>query len=311
MHSRTLANFRHDLHLHYASRDPARAADYARRHGGGHHFGSYEDALASPDIDVVLIATPPASHLPLTLAALAAGKHAIVEKPAFLHSDDVAEVREAAARAGRLALVAENYCYKPLTTRLRDLIERRVVGDVLFIAVNALKRQTTAGNWRDDADAAGGGALFEGGIHWLNLLANIGLTIESVRGWRPGGGGELERSALVTLQYAEGPVGTLHYSWETPSLLRGLRLSRIYGREGTITFESNGLLTVVNGRHRRIGVPGLRDIGGYRAMFEDFIAALRQDRQPRMDLAQAERDLRLVESAYRSMPSNPVRSGPP
>ncbi len=288
---------------------PARAADCSRRYGGSGYFGSYKEALRDPHIDVVLIATPPVTHLDLTIAALQAGKHVIVEKPAFLRSGDVAVVREAAATADRRVLVAENYCYKPLLWRLRELIEGEAVGEVLFVHVNALKRQTTV-DWRDDPRAAGGGALFEGGIHWINFLANLGLTIESVRGLRPGIGEGLERSVLVAIRYAEGPVGTLYYSWEVPSLFRGLRLSRIFGRAGSITFESNGLLIVVNGRRKRLLLPGLRDIAGYRGMFRDFFDALRSGAEPRMTLDQAERDLALVESVYRSLGEPATRSEP-
>lgn len=298
-HSRTLAGFRGEVRLHYASRDRARAADFSRRYGGSGYFGSYKEALRSPRIDVVLIATPPVSHLDLALAALRAGKHVIVEKPAFMRSSDVAVVREAATAADRRVLVAENYCYKPLLRRLRELIEADAVGEVLLLHVNALKRQDTGG-WRDDASAAGGGALFEGGVHWVNFLANLGLTIDSVEGLRPGAGDGLERTMVVAVRYAEGPVGLLYYSWEVPSLFRGLRLSRIFGRAGSITFETNGLVVLVNGARKRLLFPGLRDISGYRAMFRDFLAALRSGSEPLMTLDQAERDLALIESAYRS-----------
>ncbi len=298
-HSRTLSGFAKQVRLHFASRDRGKAMSFAKRHGGG-YCGSYAEALADPKIDVVLIATPPVSHLELTRAALGSGKHVIVEKPAFLRSSDVDSVRQLQEAAGRRVLVAENYCYKPVLGRLRQLVEGEAVGEVLFIHVNALKQQTT-GDWRDDPEVAGGGALFEGGIHWINFLANLGLTIRSLRGLRPGAPDGPERSMLVSIEYAEGPVGALSYSWEIPSLLRGLRLSRIFGRAGSITFESNGLLIVVRGRRKRILFPGFRDISGYQAMFRDFIAALRSGREPRMSLDQAERDLRLVESVYASL----------
>ncbi len=298
-HSRTLAGFANEIRLHYASRDRGRAMSFAKRHGGG-YCGSYAEALDDPKVDVVLIATPPVSHLELTCAALSAGKHAIVEKPAFLRSSDVEVVRQLEKSSGRRALVAENYCYKPLLARLRRLIESEAVGEPLFVHVNALKQQTTD-DWRDDIRLSGGGALFEGGIHWINFLANLGLTIRSVRGHRPGHPHGLDRSMLVSIEYAEGPVGSLYYSWEVPSLLRGLRLSRIFGRAGSITFESNGLFVLVRGRRWRLSFPGLRDISGYRSMFRDFIDTIRTGREPRMTLEQAERDLRLAEAVYASL----------
>jgi hypothetical protein len=82
LHSRTLRRFA-DVQRFYASRDAARADEYARRYDGAGSFHSYEAALADPRVQIALIATPPASHLALTRAALDAGKHVIVEKPPY------------------------------------------------------------------------------------------------------------------------------------------------------------------------------------------------------------------------------------
>ena len=76
------------------------------------------------------------------------------------------------------------------------------------------------------------------------------------------------------------------------------RISRIWGREGSITFESNGIFVFVRGRRKRLLFPGLRDIAGYGAMFDDFLRSMRDDDKPAYDLELAERDLRLVEQAY-------------
>lgn len=296
-HRGTLAAVDATVRVSFASRDAARAAEFARHDRGAMSWGSYAAAIADPSVDAVLIATPPVNHLDLTLRALGAGKHVIVEKPAFLRSADVATVEDAATRVGRRVLVAENYCYKPLTGVLRTIIGSGELGEIRFIAVHALKNSMRPG-WRAEPEVAGGGALFEGGVHWLHLMAELGLTIESVHGFRPGSGEGLERSTLVVVRYAEGPVGTLHHSWETPARFRGLQLSRIAGTRGGVTFESNGLVVFVRGpRRSRWVFPGFRDLEGYRAMFRDFLAALRGRSEPRMTLARARRDLALIEAA--------------
>ena len=110
---------------------------------------------------------------------------------------------------------------------------------------------------------------------------------------------------LAVFEYAGGAVGTLGYSWEIGSPLRGLRLSAVYGTRGTATFETNGLFLAVRGRRRRLRLPDPRDLLGYGAMFEDFFQALRGGTEPRFDLARARRDLELVEEVYRSI----ARSG--
>ena len=70
-------------------------------------------------------------------------------------------------------------------------------------------------------------------------------------------------------------VGTLYYSREIPSLFKGLRLSKLYGRGGIITFESNGAVVFVRGvGGPRLIFPGVRDIRGYQAMYRDFTRAI-------------------------------------
>jgi predicted dehydrogenase len=296
LHTRTLRAIAPDVARWYASRDEGRAARLARRHRGAGSFGSYEAALASPDVDIALVALPPAAHLEWTLRALAAGKHVIVEKPPFLQSADFDRVEAAARQAQRQVLVAENYFYKPLARLLRDVIARGDIGDVRLIQLNALKRQPT-GDWRDDPALAGGGALFEGGIHWVSLLANIGLTPRRVRAAFSGGRSP-ERTAVVTVEYDEGAVATLAYSWDLPGLINGVRWSRMYGTAGSVLFETNGIIACVTGRRPRVSVRGLGDLAGYRGMMSDFLASIRGNRPPAYDLALARRDLRLIEEAY-------------
>lgn len=301
VHSRTLGRMDERVRRFYASRDREKAEAFSRRYSGAGSFGSYQAALEDRRVDAVLVATPPATHLELTLAALAHGKHVIVEKPAFLRAADVARVELLAAQAGRQVLVAENYAYKPLALLLRQVITSGELGEIQFVHVNATKLQPTR-DWRGDAGLAGGGALFEGGVHWIDLMAHLGLRVESVQGYRPGLPVGPERSMLVVLQYEEGGVGTLLHSWETPTLLRGIRLSKISGTRGSVTFESNGLLAFIRGRRSRLVLPGLSDLRGYGAMFRDFLAALRTGSPPRMTLARARLDLQLVEAAYGSLP---------
>ena len=289
-----------DVRLHYASRDGERAERFRTDHGGIRAYGSYRAALVDPQIDVALVATPPALHLELVIESLESGKHVIEEKPAFLRSADFEQVRAVSARTGRRVFVAENYYYKPLRTHLEELFREKLIGDPLFLRIDATRYQPASG-WRSDPAQAGGGALFEGGIHWVHLMANMGLTVRRVTGYRTGPGRGSAENVLVVFEYEGGPIGTLAYSWNVPSPMRGLRSSRILGSRGTATFESNGVFVFLNGDARRFRFPGFRDIAGYRSMFRDFFHAIRTGAEPGMTLDLAERDIRLVEEAYRSM----------
>lgn len=299
LHSKTLSGFRSQVNCFYASRDQSKAEEYNRKFKGHGAFSSYEAAMQNEAIDGILVATPPSQHLEQTLSALQAGKHVIVEKPPFLKSTDFETVRRQAEEHHRRVFVAENYFYKPLAMKLRELIASGAIGEILFLHINALKEQKVK-DWRGESQLAGGGALFEGGIHWVNFIANLGLSIQSVQGLRPGQQSGLDKSMMTAIKYKEGAVGALYYSWETPSLFKGLRLSKIYGREGSITFESNGIILIVRGKKKRILFPGFRDIAGYKGMFRDFIDSIQNDRAPQFTLDLAEQDLKLTEQIYSS-----------
>lgn len=300
LHSRTLRRFGAGVHRSYASETAGRADEYRKRYSGLRAFSSYEAAIADPEVDVIFVATPPGSHLDLTLRAMTAGKHVIVEKPPFLHSADFDRIADAQRATGKRAFVAENYFYKPMTEAVRELIASGELGEVRLITINALKKQNSEG-WRDRQEFAGGGAFFEGGIHWVDFMANIGLEVKSVRGFRPGPAEGADRTMMAVFEYVGGVVGTLYYSWEIGSPMRGLRLSAIYGTAGTATFESNGLFLGVRGKRRRIRLPHLTDLLGYGAMFEDFFRAIRTGHEARYDLELARRDLELVEKIYASL----------
>jgi predicted dehydrogenase len=290
-HAKRLRKHRADVAVGFASREAARADAFAKECGGA-SFGTYEQALASADVDAVAIVTPPDSHKDLALRALAAGKHVVLEKPPVPRAADFTPIAEAAAAAGKQVFVAENYQYKPLLRRIRGLLADGAIGDVLFVHVNAIKHQGATG-WR-----ASYGALYEGGIHWVDFMASLGLPIAAVRGHRPAPAATPERSMMVSFEYEGGPVGMLAYSWEVPATAKGLRLSKIYGRAGTITFETNGLWVLLHGKKTRIYIPGLRDLAGYGAMWADFVQAWKTGKEPAMTLAQARKDLELVEAAY-------------
>lgn len=303
-HSKTLRALGADVRLSYASRDRARAEAFRKELGGTSAFDGYAPAWDHPSVHAVMVATPPHLHLEQTLAALAAGKHVLVEKPAFPRHEDFAAVRAAAQAADRLVLVAENYAYKPVVDVLARTLRDGAIGDPLLVQVDAVKRQKPTG-WRADPHQSGGGGLLEGGIHWVSFMTSLGLPVRAVSGHGAGGEREgntpTEETVLAVFEYEGGAVGTLSFSWEVPSPLQGVRLSRIYGRDGTIRFESNGLFVWVQGHRTRLHVPGLRDLGGFRAMFTDFFDAIRTGRPPRMTLDRAEQDIRFVNQIYASM----------
>jgi UDP-N-acetylglucosamine 3-dehydrogenase len=306
VHSRNLRGLRPSIVCSYASRDAARAAAYCRAHAGTGSFADYDAAIADPAVDAVVVAVPPKFHLELTLRALAAGKHVLVEKPAFLTMQDYRTVLEARGRAGRVVLVGENDHYKPLAVTLRRLLAKGTIGEMVFAHFTTLvKRFKPADDWRNDETLAGGDAFFEEGIHWLHVAGSLGPRIvpASVRGYRPPpsaeGPDKRVKSMMVAFQYDNGAAASLYYSREVPSLLKGIRLSKLFGREGIITFESNGAFVLARGGGLpRVIFPGFHDMRGYQAMYRDFFRAICEGGQPEMSVERAIEDQHLMDRVY-------------
>jgi UDP-N-acetylglucosamine 3-dehydrogenase len=307
VHSRHLRRLGGSLVPSYASRDEAKAEAYRRRFGGRRSYGSYEAAIDDPEVAAVVVAVPPHLHLDLSLRALAAGKHVVVEKPAYLQLEDYQQVVAARNTAGRVVLVGENDHYKPLAVQLRRLLAEGVIGDMVFAHFTTLARRLKAADdWRNDELLAGGDAFFEEGIHWLHLAGSLGPRIVRAHGYRPPasmeGPDRRAKSMMVAFQYDNHAAGALYYSREVPSLLQGLRLSKLFGRDGIITFESNGAFVVARGRGLpRVLFPGFRDMRGYQAMYRDFAQSIHQGTAPEMSLERAIEDQHLMDQIYASV----------
>lgn len=287
--------------------DAARAAGLAE----AHHAEVCADpaALAALPLDLAIVATPHDSLAPLALRMIAAGKHVLVEKPALLTLADYDAVVAARDAAGLSVLVGENDHYKPQLRTLRSYLASGIIGDLVMVnLVTIAERPKSADDWRNDEAMAGGDAFFEEGIHWLHVAGELGPRLVAAHGLRPAPSAALgpdrrARSMVVGLSYDNGATGALLYSREVPSLLKGLRTSKLYGRDGVISFESNGAGVLARGRRRvRVHVPTpaeVADIRGYRGMYADWLTAIRQGEQPQMSLERAREDHVLMEMVAR------------
>jgi predicted dehydrogenase len=308
VHSRHLKSLRSEISCSYASRSRAKADAFCSDFGGAGAYADYAAAIEDPGIDAVVVAVPPRYHLALTLAALASRKHVLVEKPAFLRIEDYEAVAAARDRAGRVVLVGENDHYKPLAVELRRLVGAGVLGGMVFAHFTTIAHKLKgADDWRNDEEMAGGDAFFEEGIHWLHLANSLGPRIVEAHGYRPPlsreGPDRRAKSMLVSFTYDNGAVGSLYYSREIPSLFRGLRLSKLFGRKRVISFESNGTFIVVRGEGvPHFTLPGFSDMRGYRAMYQDFVKSIRDGNQPEMNLETAMDDQRLMDQIYANDP---------
>ncbi len=312
MHAGILRKLYPLIELSFASRDASRSAQYAEKFKGINSFGNYEQALASGTFDIAFITTPTAFHTEIACLAANNGKDIIIEKPVARNLKELKIIEDAVKKYKVRCVVAENYYYKPIIKKIRDVIEKGYIGDLLLIEVNKTNRDKITG-WREDMEMMGGGALLEGGVHWLNFLTSLaGSSPTEVIALKP----EInyitnipfEDSILVAIRYENGLIAKLLHSWRIINPLKGISLSKIYGTEGIITFESNGLFFALHGKKKRLKFSNPFDFLGFRAMHRSFIENYINDTPWQPSLDRIKKELTIVEMAYKSLKSKKIES---
>ena len=304
-HAKLLRKLFPEIELSFAGRDPAKAARLCTERKGKRAFDSFEQAAAADEVDVVLLATPHALHAEQAELAAAAGKHLIIEKPICRSAAELERIERAVEHNGVRCTVAENYFYKPALHKIRTFIDAGLIGQPLIVALGKTTSQRVDG-WRSDAELMGGGALLEGGIHWVDaLLALGGSAPVEVMGFRPGveyaTEVPVEDTMVVQVRFANGCLGTLTHSWKIPNRFGGLGLSKVYGTEGVVTFESNGLFLSVYGRKKKLRLVSPRRFLGFRDMLRAFVRDYVADAPWQPDLQRIRQEMEVVWGAYRSL----------
>ena len=284
----------------FASRDVARARAYAREFGGAAAYGDYEEALRHPGARGAIVCTPHDRHLADVLAALAAGRHVLVEKPIACTLGEADRMIEAAAHAGRVLMVAENFRFMPALRTVRRLIDDGTIGALreLHLVARGFRRRS---GWRSAA-AAGGGALIDGGIHYVHALRWWGGEVRRVFALRPPPTFDMagEDAIDVLAELASGAVGVLANSLAARGVPR-FQWSSVTGSRGTCFVENRGRVVVVRGELGLRVRLFARDTRGHVAMLKAFDRAMSVGKADEMDGEAGRRDLAVVLAAYRSI----------
>ncbi len=306
-HAKILKKLYPKIEISFASRDASKSKEYTAKFNGQNSFASYENALASDSFDIAFITTPHAYHSDLAVLAANNKKDIIIEKPITRNLKELQNIEEAVRKNSVRCVVAENYYYKPFIKIIKGHIEKGLIGDVLFLELNKTNKDEISG-WRTDAGMMGGGALLEGGVHWVNALVSLaGASPDEVIALKPGvpytTNVPFEDSIIVCVKFSNGVVGKLLHSWKIPNPLKGVGISKIYGTEGIITFESNGLFISLNGKKKKKSIINPSDFLGFKAMHREFIDAYISNRDWQPSLEKIKTEFKLIESAYKSLSS--------
>ena len=165
-----------------ATRTPAKAADFAARHGI-RIMDSYEAVLADPGVDAVVLATPHSMHTDQIVAAAQAGKHVFCEKPLGLDGASTRRAAEAAARHGIVLGVGYNWRFQPALQEIRRMIDDGRLGRVLHIEGNFCGPSAyrfPQGHWRHAGDESPAGGMTGRGVHVIDAMMYLAGPIDEV-----------------------------------------------------------------------------------------------------------------------------------
>ena len=192
--------------LAVASRDSARASDFATQGGIPRHYGSYEALLDDPEVDAVYIPLPNSMHREWTIRAAEKGKHILCEKPLATTAADCREM-QAAAEANRVTLMeAFMYRFHPRTEKLLQLASDGTVGEIRVIRSAFTFKLLRADNIRFFPEL-GGGALLDLGCYCVDASRRIAgsepVEAQAFAEWNDKG---VDTQLTGTLRFANGAV---------------------------------------------------------------------------------------------------------
>lgn len=182
------------------------------------YYPTARELIETPEIDAVIISTPPQYHEPLSLAAFAAGKHVLVEKPMAATVEACRSMASAATKAGLVLAVGYNHRYFEALKLVRDTVQSGALGTLSHVRAYAGHTGLSEfkAPWMYDPSIMGGGALMDNGTHVIDLVRYVMGDVTEVYGhasnriWNIDG---VEDNALVLVRSSEGVTASIQASW--------------------------------------------------------------------------------------------------
>ena len=202
---------------------------------------SVAQAVTSPNVDAVMIATLNASLAPIALQAVKAGKHVLVEKPAGISVAEIKKLEIAAKKTGALVRVGYNHRYHPACLKALEIFRSGALGSMMFVRgrYGHGGRIGYETEWRADPKHSGGGELIDQGVHLIDLAGIFLGEFTKVEGhattsfWKM----PVDDNAFLSLRNKAGNTAWLHASC---SEWKNLFSLEIYGRDAKLHWEGLG-----------------------------------------------------------------------
>jgi predicted dehydrogenase len=216
------------------SRTQQSADEFAQRFGIPTAHSTYEDLVADPEVDVVYVSTPHPLHYANAKLVLAAGKHALVEKPFTMDAAQAREVVELAAERGLVVLEAMWTRWLPHMIRIREIIAAGTLGEVRTVIADHNQDLPDDPAHRIRNPDLGGGALLDLGIYPVSFAWDIfgkPSSIHAIAAMTPE---NVDRQTAILFGFASGQQAVLHCALDT----LGPNTAAVIGTKGRIEIDS-------------------------------------------------------------------------
>jgi predicted dehydrogenase len=218
------------------ARDQPSADEFAAKYGIANVYGSYEALIDDPNLDAIYVLVPTSMHGQWTKAALAAGKHVLVEKPFTANAAEAQEIADLAGKSDRVVMEAIQFRHHPLTRRVEEIIASGELGALRRVEVTlCVLLPTFKANCYNYALA--GGSMMDAGSYVANMARTFGgSTPEVVSAQAKLQKPQVDRAMKAELRYAGGHTGRLQCALWSGNLFRAT--ARVVGDDGELRWLS-------------------------------------------------------------------------
>lgn len=261
-----------------ASRGGLSAAQAGRRFGFQYAAGSEQQVLDDPRVNTLAVVTRHGEHARQVLAGLRAGKHVWCEKPLGLRGEELDAIEAALAGSDRVLTVGYNRRFAPLALALRQFVSAAHAPLAMHYRINAGALPAT--HWLNDPGQGGGRILGEA-CHFIDFLIYLAGAppVRLSAAGLPDTGALHEQSAVITLEFPDGSLGTVAYLANGDRALAKERLEVSGGGRAAVLDDFRRLETYAGGE-RRVQRSWLRQDKGHAAMWRAFASAIRAGGPP-------------------------------
>ena len=213
-------------------------------------FASTKELVSHPDVDAVYVVSANALHCPETLLAARAGKHVLVEKPMAMNASECRRMIAACKKYSVKLTVGHMLRLSPLVRRMRDIVRSGMIGDIASARADFIyDSRVSQRSWLFDRKIAGGGPVFDIGVHGLDCLRYVlddqVVTTKSDLFPRPTAT-RTEDSANILLRFTRGTIATISCSFIAPLRRTYIEFVGTKGIISAYTFTQNNATVYLN-----------------------------------------------------------------